>query len=82
MIRLFGAGSIVNDWLDHLRNDITGAVDHHAVALTNVFSLNILLVVQRCLSYSDATNLNRLQDGIRVEGACFDRRLPGSPPSE
>src|SRR5512133_427193 len=46
---------------DDLRDDVTGALDDHVVALADVLAVDVFLVVQRCLRHRDTADLDRLE---------------------
>ena len=80
---LVRAGSVLSSGTDDLRDDISGALHDHEIALTDPLAVDVLLVVQRRAGDRDAADLDGLEHCPRVEGtraADADRNLqqPGS----
>jgi len=80
MIRLGGLRPLVEHHVDHLRNDVAGALDDDGVADPDIAALaqllavaadtpDVILVVQRDVLHDDAADANRLQLADRREGA-------------
>src|SRR5205085_10348171 len=54
---------------DDLRDHVAGALDDDDVALADLLAVDVLLVVQRRPRDGDTADLDRLEDGPRVERA-------------
>src|SRR5215471_2103028 len=81
--RLFFACSLLQDRADNLRDYVARALDHHHVADSNIFSADVVFVVEGSKLDSHAAEFYRFQDGVwvhRSSSADIDADLfqPGS----
>ena len=63
------AARLVEHDLDHLRDDVAGALDRHRVADPHVEPLDLVLVVQRRVLHHHAADRDRLELGDRRQRA-------------
>ena len=70
LVRPFAAFARVHDGADDVRDHVSRAFDHHAVADTDVLFGDVVEVMQGGLFDDHAADLDRLQDGVRRQHAC------------
>ncbi len=58
------AGPFFEHHLDHLRDDVAGALDHHPIAGAEILALDLVLIVQGRPADHDTAHRHRLQHGI------------------